>query len=237
MALKRKITKAEFEKLSKDLQGEYNADGDNYLLDTDDADDADELRRARDREKENAKKSKKEAAELRSRLEELEGSDDRKRGDIEKIDNSWKEKVAKLEKETGEKLSAKDQYIKKTLINGVAEAMAARISNAPKLMARAIAERLTVNFDGDEPTVEIVGDDGKVINSNLDKLEKEFVANKEYASIIVASKASGGGAPRNGSERQTGGSAPASEKADDLSKMKPKDLVSVLEGRIQEAKQ
>jgi hypothetical protein len=229
MALKMKITKAVYDKLSDDLKKEYVEDGDSFKLDTD-ADDADELRRARDREKQNAKDAKKEAKELRDRLAELEGDDARKSGDIEKIDKQWKDKFAARETELTGKLSAKDEYIKKTMIDGAAGAMASKISTSPSLLKRAIADRLTVNFEGDEPKLEILGADGKVANTNLDALEKEFVTNKEFSSIIIASKASGGGAPRNGPDNKPGG-VPASDREPMLAKMQPKDLVAAIKAR------
>ena len=66
---------------------------------------------------------------------------------------------------------------------------------------------------------------------SLEKLEKEFVANKEFASIIIGSKATGGGAPKGGADNKPGGGAPASDNVVDLSKMKPKDLAAVLKAR------
>ena len=51
MALKRKITKADYDKLAADLKTEYVADGDdNYRLDLDGEEDTGALKRAKDRE-------------------------------------------------------------------------------------------------------------------------------------------------------------------------------------------
>ena len=54
MGLKRKLTKAEFEKLDAAIQALYNAAGDGYSLDVEDGD-GDALKRAKDREKEGRK--------------------------------------------------------------------------------------------------------------------------------------------------------------------------------------
>lgn len=236
MALKRKLTKAEFDKLSKDVQPNYSVDEEDedlYLLDVEGDEDASEMRRARDREKEKAKQLRKQLKETQDRLAELdegEGDKTRKEKDIKTLDESWKTKLAEKESELGEKLSKKDQFIKKNLVKTTAEKIAGKISTVPALMAKAIAERLTVDFEDDEPVLVILDKDGEPSDMSLEKLEKEFVANKEYASIIVGSKASGSGAPRNGPEKKPGG-AGASEKPVDLSKLSPKDLAMHLKAK------
>lgn len=252
MALKRKITKAEFEKLSDEMKKHY-AEGefsDTYILDMGDGGDDDpaELRRALARERADKRKALKELGELR---ESMEGGDDDgngegddsgdgdppKRGrprkdanDAKKIDADWKKKY---DKDTGgltAKLSAKDAFIKKQMIEGTADRIAAKISTQPKLLTKVIAERLTVDFDGDEPELVILGEDGKPNGLSLEKLEKEFVANKDFAAIIIGSKATGGGAPKGGADNKTGGGAPASDTAD-LSKLSPRDLAATLKAR------
>lgn len=231
MALKRKVTKAEYDKLSDEMKKLYESDGDDYVLDIEGYENPDELRRARDREKEDKKKAQKELKEARERLAELDGDDARKTGDIEKIDGAWKEKFAKAETEHSNKVAGLVAFIKKTLVNTTAEGIANKISNAPKLLAKAIADRLTVDFEGDEPALVVLGEDGKPSAMKLDGLEKEFVANKEYSAIILGNKASGGGAPRNGPEPKPGG-APASDPQNtSLAKMSPKDLAARLKAQ------
>jgi len=152
----------------------------------------------------------------------------RKAKDIETLEAGWKEK----EGEWSTKLSQKDEYIKRTMVNAAADAMASKISTAPKLMSKAIADRLTVSFEGDEPELVILGDDGKPSSKTLAQLEKDFVANKEFAAIILGTKASGGSAPRLGSDQKPAGGAGASDKpTSDLSKMSPKDLAAQLKAR------
>ena len=64
MALKRKITKADYDKLAADLKTEYVADGDdNYRLDLDGEEDTGALKRAKDRETQLRKDAEKKAAE------------------------------------------------------------------------------------------------------------------------------------------------------------------------------
>jgi hypothetical protein len=257
MALKKQISKADYDKLSDERKKDYKAGeySDTFVLDIDgdETDDPAELRRALAREKADRKAAQKEARELKAKLgdEGDEGDDDdgendppatgrqrrganRAEADAKKIDADWKKKYDKDTAARDAKLSAKDAFIKKTMVDGTAERIAAKISTSPKLLAKAIADRLTVDFDGDTPELVILGDDGKPSGISLDKLEKEFVANKEYASIMIASKASGGGAPKAGADLpKPGGGAPASEnqQVTDLSKMSGKDLAATLKAR------
>lgn len=274
MAIKRKLTKAEYAKLSKDLKAHYvvnEDDEDEYLLDTEDdgEEDAPELRRARDREKQKAKDAKAEAKKLRERLakagisedddgEEDDDDDDdsagagndgwktgreppaknragrRKEKDIETLERGWKDRVKKAADDGNAKLSKANEFIKKSLIGNAASSLASQISTAPELMSKAIRDRLTVDFeDEDEPRLVILDKDGKASELTLDKLGKEFTANKEYAAIIRGSKASGGGASQHGPERKAPASGGASEgeRSPDLSKMPSKDLAARLKAQ------
>jgi hypothetical protein len=237
MALKRKITKEEFTKLGKDVQTEYTAKDDGYILDLDGDEDPDELRRARDREKQTAKDLRKANKAMQDELDELKakvgddtGDDKRKKDDIEKLERSWKDKQDKIAKEGAEKVAKANDFIRKTMVDGVAKTMAATISTAPSLMHRAIADRLTVDFADDEPVLKVLGTDGKASSMTIEQLQKEIVANKEYATILIGSKASGAGGPRNGPELKPGGTG-ASEKVADLSKMGGKDLAELIRSR------
>ena len=240
MALERHISKSKYDKLSKDLQAEYNEDdeGEGYTLNAVGYEDADELRRARDREKADRRKTQKELKEAQDRIAELEGETTRESGDITKIEASWKEKLATQEKELNDKLSSKDKFIRKQLIESTAQQLAMKISTLPKTMAKEIAERLDVDFEGDEPALVFLGSDGKPDTKlTIDKLEKEFVDNKEFASIIIGSKASGGGAPRKGPDQKPGGAvASEQQQAVPLAKQPPKDLVASLKERIEQRK-
>lgn len=253
MAVKRKLTKAEYEKLSDEAKKQYKQGefSDTYVLDLDDdSDDPEELRRALAREREDRKKAQKELRDLKAASDDDDGddgddSDDdgeperrgrpkgkaRQAEDAAKIDRDWKKKYDKDIAGRDAKLSAKDAFIKKTMVEGVANAIAAKISTSPELLAPKIIERLTVDFDGDEPELVINGEDGKPNGMSLEKLEKEFVANKKYAAIIIGSKATGGGAPKGGADNKTGGGAPASDTTVDLSKLAPKDLAATLKAR------
>jgi len=78
--------------------------------------------------------------------------------------------------------------------------------------ARAL-ERISVDMTGDEPKTVFLGSDGKPnAELNAEKISQEFVANPAYKAIIIASKATGGGAPaRQPSIKPLGGGTPQGE--------------------------
>lgn len=230
MALKRKLTKEAFDKLSADIKAEYVEKDGEYVLDLDGDDggeDVGALRRAKDREVQARKEAERKARDAEAKLAEIDGNDARKRGDIEALEKSWKEKY---DKDTGElkaKLDTKDGFIKTSLVDNVAHQIASEISTSPALILPHIKARLTADFDGDTPATKVLGADGKPSALSVDELKKEFVDNKDFASIIRASKASGGGAPDKGQKTRIGG-APQNpgDKPAPLAAMNAKDLAA-----------
>lgn len=242
MGLKRKITKDVFDKLPEQLQSHYvqdDDDEDTYTLDIDGFDDPGPLRRARDRERNDRKKIEKENEELKRKLSELERNrspkDKEKSDDVAKIDSEWKEKHEKELGERDAKLSSKDQYIRKTLINTHANALAKEISTVPTLMATHIRERLDVDFSGDEPELIVKGKDGDPIT--MDQLKKELTKTPEFAHILVGNKATGSGAPVKPSLKDDKGGAPAplTTPETDLVRGSVSDLMTHMT-RVKEAK-
>jgi len=225
MALKAKLTKEQYDKLSDALKFEYVADGDAFKLDVEGAEDTGPLKRALEREKADKTTSKARVAELEAQLEELSTNDARKTGDIAKLEKQWEKKLtdataakdATIEKLTG--------HTKKSLVDNVAMSIASKISKAPALLLPHIKARLTADFDGDEPQTVVLGADGKASKMTIEELSQEFVANKDFSAIITASKASGSAGTQN-----KGGSATNSnpqmngDKPADLSKMNPRQL-------------
>lgn len=233
MTLKRKIDKATFDKLSKDLQAEYVEKDDEYILDLyggNDDDDNGALRRAKARAVQERKDAEKRAKEAEAKLAELDDNDARKSGDIEKLEASWKSKLDAQKAESDATINSKDAFISSTLIDNVANAMAAKISTSPALILPHIKSRLQADLSGDAPTMKYLDASGN--STTAEALEKEFVDNKDFASIIVASKAKGGGAPDKGQQRLGG----ASQKTDDgkpvsLASLSGKELAAELAAR------
>ena len=200
MALKRKITKAEYDALSDALKGEYKADGDNYVLDLEDSG-FDALKEEKRKEKERADAlqaqldkdaAEKAAAEEKARKEAEKAA--KAAGDTEALDKSWKEKYDR-------DMAAKDADNKKNrtaleavFVGKVARDMAEKISTVPDLLVDQIKKRLTVETTGDVPITRVVDVNGQPSALSLTDLEKEFLDNPAYKAIIKASDANGGGA-------------------------------------------
>lgn len=233
MALKRKIDKAAFDKLSKDLQAEYVEKDGEYVLDVEGGSDDDNgaLRRAKDRAVQERKDAEKRAREAEEKLAELDDNDARKKGDIEKLEASWKDKHEKQKEEYEAKLATKDKFISTTLVDSVAQQMASKISTSPALILPHIKARLQADLDGETPSTKVLDASGNVSAATVADLEKEFVDNKDFASIIVASKAKGGGAPDKGQQRQGGASQQPGDKPAPLAAMSGADLAATLKAK------
>ena len=235
MALKRKIKKEEFDKLSADIKAEYVEKDGEYILDVDGDDnsggeDVGALRRAKDREVQSRKEAEKRAREAEAKLAELDDNDARKRGDIEALEKSWKDKHDATVADYDGKLKAKDAFISRSLVDNVASQIANEISTSPSLILPHIKARLTADLEGDEPATKVLGADGKPSAATVDDLKKEFVDNKDFASIIRASKASGGGAPDKGQRTRLGGASQTTngDKPQPLAALPAKDLAAQL---------
>jgi hypothetical protein len=208
--MKRKISKDEFAALPEALKQYYKQEGDSYVLQLEGDEDAGALRRAKDREVEARKAAEKKAQELQDQINSLTDGNARKAGDIATLEKSWKEKHEQLKTEFESKLSAKDKYIKDSLLKGTTAQLAAALAGENSiLLVPHIKERLTVDFSGEAPVLRVLDKDGNASALSLEDLKKEFVENKQFASIIIGSKATGGaGSGRSGN----GGSSGAGDK-------------------------
>jgi hypothetical protein len=225
MALKKKITKEEHAKLSEHFKAEYVEDGDGFKLDLEGEEDTGALKRAKDREAQLRKDAEKKLRETEEKLNELEGNDARKRGDIDTLEKSWKEKLTTQKSEYQAKLDKLSAHTTKTLVDNVALSIATKISSAPALILPHIRARLKADFEGDEPMTRVLDSAGKPSALTVDELSAEFVANKDFASVILASKASGSAGRASGSAPSNSSAPPQNA---DLSTMKPSQLAEHL---------
>ena len=219
MTLKRKITKDEFAALAEGAKGFYKEDGDSYKLDAEEEDNS-ALKRAKDRETQLRKDLETKFNEMQTKLEEIEGVDAKKRGDIATLEKSWSTKLETQKSEYQAKLDKLNAHTTKTLVDNVALSIATKISSSPTLLLPHLRSRLVADFEGDEPKTRVLDAEGKPSAMTVDDLSKEFVQNKDFAPIITASKGSGGTAPKS---TPNGAGAKSTE---DLSKMKPTDLAN-----------
>ncbi len=245
MALKHKITKAIFDKLSDELKAEYteNDDGKGYTLDVDGIEDTGELKRGKDRANADLKEARKKLKEAEARLEELDGDDARKSGDIDKITGQMKSKhEAQVAELTGTIDALKGKLITGKLESTASE-IAGRIAKSPKVMLPHIKGKLAAELDEEFNVVlKVLGDDGKPSTTSLKNFEEGLVNDKDFADIIIGSKASGGGGATRKDPTANGGAGRNSpfDTSDqsppaNLAKIAPSDMVARIQARKEAA--
>lgn len=218
MALKSKIDEETFKKLHKDLQSEYKKQDDgSYILDIEGAEDTGALKRAKDHEKEQRKEAEKKAKEAQEALEEAQAELEKlqnagKSGDdkVAAAEKAWKTKLEKRERELQAQVDAANAALKSMAVDAVATGMAAELAgDSAEILLPHITRRLTVEIVDGKAVTKVLGTDGQPSALTPEELKKEILSNDKFAPIIVASKASGGGA--GGARRGASGAKKLSE--------------------------
>ena len=206
--LRSRISATDFAALPEILQKEYKKDGDNYVLDSDDAS---ELRTANTRAREERDEYKRRADQLETEkaeqvrlAQEAATAKAKKDKDVEALEASWK-----TEKETAiniEKANTvrRENQLSELLVENIALQIANEISTSPIIILPHIRARLLADLTGDKAITRVLDLEGKPSAKTLEDLKKEFIDNKDFASIIKGTNGSGGGASGNGS---SGGAA------------------------------
>ena len=191
--------------LSEELKKLYKQDGDVYrlVLEDDDGDnDVGALKRAKEHEKQKRKEAEAELARLKKEKEDAEAADEadkaKRKGDIGALEKSWQDKLARKEAELNAAADALRGQLRTLLVDNVAQSLASEISTAPELLLPHIKARLTVEEIDGKPVTRVLGSDGKPSALTIDDYKKEVLANKAFAPILTASKASGSGASKAG---------------------------------------
>ena len=189
------------------LRNEYKEQDGKFYLDIDGIDDhhaVGGLVRAKGYEKENARKAKEKADQLsadletaRTEMEELRKTGIPK-GDVDRLEASYKDKYTKKEKELTEKIEALTSSLERHLIEGQAVKLAGEIAAKPEYIEAImphIRSRMKLEAsEGGDQIVRILDKDGKPSALNMDDMKKEVLASKALAPLLSGSKASGGGA-------------------------------------------
>jgi hypothetical protein len=216
--LKLNISNEDYAALDEATKAFYDTDGDNFKLKVDGIEDTGPLRRAYDRQLTAAKEAKeradllaKELAEIRSKLEEGDMTDKRKKGDIEALEKSWKEKADSAVKAEQDKNERLKKQMETLLVGNVAQSLASELFTVPEAMIDFVQKRLKAEFDGDTPATRVLDASGQPSAATIDDFKKELLANPKLAGILVASKASGGDAGNGGG---SGGNAPTKKFAE-----------------------
>jgi uncharacterized protein YejL (UPF0352 family) len=230
MAMKKKITKAEFDKLADHFKSEYNEIDGNYILDVTGEEDTGALKRAKDREKAARIAAENKLSEIEGELDTLKN--DPKARDVKSLEASWLEKHKKEIDLKDASIAKLSDFAKATLADSVALSLAKEISTSPELLLPHIKARIVADLNGDKPVTKILDKEGKVSAFSLEDFKKEVLETPAYSAILIGSKAKGGSAT-------TPAMTPASSASDkhqntsvDLRTMPVGDMVSRIEARI-----
>ncbi len=220
MALKAKLTKDEFEKLSDPLKEHYKASGDDYVLDAEGVEDVSGLKSALQKTKEDRDSLKKQLAaeaekfkdidpeRAREALKTLHELDEKKlvdRGEFDRLlkkrSDEFDQREAEYQKQIKEAQQRLDTY---ELINPVRDA-ALKAGVLPKSLDLVLADmrvnsRVKLN---DKRQVVVLDKDGDPTDLSLDKYFGEVYKN-DYPNLYAASGAGGSGASANNGNGATG---------------------------------
>lgn len=211
MSLKSKITKAEFDILTADMQVHYKDVGNgNYVLETDQAAALSFERRAQQDRADNAERD---LATLRAELETIKTEREterdelaRKKNDIPTIEAAWQKKLDDAKKKFDDKIAQRENQLRTLLIRNEAIKIAHEVSTSPELLLPHIERALEADLEGETPKTIVLDATGKRTAKNLDEFRQDIVDNPIFADIIIGSRASGSGAAQNRSN--PGGGAP-----------------------------
>lgn len=130
----------------------------------------------------------------------------KKTGMDDALEQSYKDKIARLESDRDTALGELTSEINRLLVSDTALRMASEISTCPELLAPVIEARLTAEKGADGKFfLRVLDGEKKPSAASLDDFRQELLANEKYAAILVSGKGSGGGANDSGN----GGGAPA----------------------------
>lgn len=196
------------------------------------------LKRARDHEKKGRQDAETKLKEAQAAVDAAKEELDQMRrgaipkGDVEKLEGSWKEKLAKKEAELTGRVQKAESSLQRLLVDNVAIAIANKISTAPDLILPHIKARLTTEDSTDGFVTRVLDATGKPSALTIEELQKDLSTDKRFAAIIIGSKASGGGANGGGDGRS---GAPVVDPKFDPNKATPKQLAAHLKAQRQAA--
>lgn len=188
--------------LSADVAKEYKKEGDEYVLDTDvKFEDVTGLKNALAQEKQH----RKQATEKVTTLEQEKATLEARAGSAGDLEKSWQKKLTDKEAEFKTQLTNRDAQLRAVLVDNTALQLAQEISTSPDLILPHIKARLTMEEVDGKMLTRVLDGEGKMSAASVGELKNEIVADKRFASIITASKASGGGAQGAKSGSSAGG--------------------------------
>ena len=187
-------------KLSDEAKKEYTEKDGKFVLILEGHEEAFVPKEKRDIEAEHRKTAEKNLADAQARetkliadLEKAGGS----KTEIEAIRKQHLVEVDKIKAEYAEKHKVTRGESHKAMIREESNKFSAEKFTVPSAISRLYQDRLTVEEVDGVAVIRVLEADGKPSVKSLGDLQKEFLENKEFAPIVKATDANGGGANRS----------------------------------------
>lgn len=134
-----------------------------------------------------------EKKEAKRKADEAAAEAARKNGDLEAIENSWKEKYTNRENELNEQLKAHQQRIYGLTVGQQATELASKlaVTGSASVLLPHIQNRITLDENNN---IRVLDMQGKPSAMTIDELAIEFRNNPAFKPLIAANPSSGGGA-------------------------------------------
>lgn len=138
-----------------------------------------------------------EKKEAKRKADEAAAEAARKNGDLEAIENSWKEKYTNRENELNEQLKAHQQRIYGLTVGQQATELASKlaVTGSASVLLPHIQNRITLD---ENDNIRVLDSQGKPSAMTIDELAIEFRNNPAFKPLIAANPSTGGGAAGNG---------------------------------------
>ena len=202
------ITPEDHAKLHEDIQGEYTLKDGKYMLSLEGHEDHFVPKAKHHMAETHRREAEKKLTDAEAReadlLQKLENADGKK--EIEEIRANAAKDVERVKAEYAEKEAAQKAEVNKSLIAAEASKFANDKFVTPSLIQDVYSKRLTVEEVDGKSVIRVLEADGTASAKSIDDLQKEFLANEEYAPIIKAAQSSGGSATKD--QHSGGSSAP-----------------------------
>lgn len=153
--------------------------------------------------------------------------------DITALRTSYDTKIATADAQAKEAAKNNEAALRAATIDKAVAELSTKLSaTGSKLIAPHIEKRLRVDIENGRALIRVLDEKGELTAHSLTDLENEFKSNKEFAAVITASRASGGGA---GGERTVpaGGGEGGGTQGPNLTTMTPRQLADVAKARRQ----
>jgi hypothetical protein len=194
MALKKQLSKQEFDALREDLKSEYVPTANGYRLDLSDDSDSLALKNAKDRESQLRHEAEERLLAAQTELEKLTAeSGARGKQDLETMRKAWEKQAADKEKAAQVKIDKLAAFAQNSLIDNVANRLASELftPNSAKLLTPHVRARLGADLESETFSTKVLDKNGKASILTTEDLKKEFLADKEFSAFLLGSKASG----------------------------------------------